>query len=419
MTGRTKSLPNSQASTAPHTDWWPIVLVLLVGIVAAFQVGKVPSALPEIRFDLGIGMVSAGWIISVYTGTAVVLALAGGVLADRLGHRSTMLGGLLLLAVGSLAGSMTDSQPALVATRIVEGVGFVLIVVSGPSIILRSAARKHHSFSLGVWSGFMPIGLSAMLLIAPLVLPEFGWRGLWQLNAGIAALTFLIVLVALRPPAAPSDAASPGRLWADLKLTVARPGPWVLSMSFAMFGSQFAALTSWLPTYLIEVQGRTTAEAATMTAGVASLTIVGAFAGGWALGRGVPRWAMLAICGSTMGIFGLGAFATGLPAGLSYASALVFALVGGFVPAVVLASAPVHAPSLAQVGATNGVLLHGANLGPLFGPPAFAAVVSNLGGWTAGGISFLIVAAVSLVLALVIRSIERGMTPVSAGAGGT
>ncbi len=383
---------------------------MFVGIVAAFHVGKVPSALPEIRLDFGIGMVSAGWIVSVYTGTAVVLALAAGVLADRLGHRNTLLAGLLLLAAGSAAGSAMDTQPALVAMRIVEGVGFVMIVVSAPSLILRSAARKDHSFSLGIWAAFMPIGVTSMLLIAPFVLAQFGWRGLWQLNAVIPLVVFFVVLAALRRPQAAASAGPPiGRIWSDLKLTVARPGPWVLSLSFAAFGLQFSTVTSWLPTFLMEVQGRTTTQAAAMTAFVVSLTAVGAFAGGWILGRGVPRWALLAICGVLMGPLGFGTFSVGLPAALSFAAALGLSLVGGFIPAVVLASAPDHAPSLAQIGATNGILLHGANFGPLLGPPVFAAVVSGLGGWTAGGISFLIVGLVSLFLALVIRRIERGM----------
>lgn len=384
---------------------------MFVGVVAAFQVGKLPSALPELRLDLGIGMVSAGWIVSVYTGTAVVFGLAFGVLADRLGHRTTLLAGLLLLSVGSAAGSAMDTQPALVAMRIVEGVGFVLIVVSAPTLILVSAAPKDDRFSLGVWSAFMPIGVTGMLFIAPFVLVQFGWRGLWQLNAAIPLATFFVVLVLVDRP---TDSGAPrppiGRVWSDLKLTVARPGPWVLSLSFAAFGLQYATLTTWLPTFMIEVQGRTATQAATLTAVAISLTLVGSFVGGWMLSRGVPRWVPLAVCGFLMGPLGLAAFAASLPPGMSYTAALALSLVGGFIPAVVLAGVADHAPNLAQVGATNGLLLHGTNLGPLLGPPAFAAVVSGLGGWTAGGISFLIVGTVSLVFALMIRHIERGMT---------
>lgn len=146
-----------------------------------------------------------------------------------------------------------------------------------------------------------------------------------------------------------------------------------------------------------------------MTAIVVSLTAVGAFSAGWILRRGVPRWVLLAVCGFLMGPLGLATFSTGLPEGLAYTAALVLSLVGGLIPAVILASTPDHAPSLAQIGATNGILLHGANFGPLLGPPVFAAVVSGLGGWTAGGIAFLIIGLVSLFLALVIRRIERGM----------
>ncbi|MCH8112776.1 MAG: MFS transporter [Proteobacteria bacterium] len=403
-------MSTTQVQTASHTQWDRITLIMFVGIVAAFHVGKVPSALPDIRVDLGIGMVSAGWIVSVYTGVAVVMALAAGVLADRLGHRNTLLGGLLLLAAGSAAGSAMDTQPALVAMRLVEGVGFVLIVVSAPSLILRATAPRDHSVSLGIWAAFMPIGVTGMLLIAPFVLTQFGWRGLWQLNAAIPLAAFFIVLAMLRRPAASGAPRPPiGRIWSDLKITVARPGPWVLSLSFAAFGLQYSTLTSWLPTFMIEVQGRTTTQAATMTAIVVSLTAVGAFSAGWILRRGVPRWVLLAVCGFLMGPLGLATFSTGLPEGLAYTAALVLSLVGGLIPAVILANTPDHAPSLAQIGATNGILLHGANFGPLLGPPVFAAVVSGLGGWTAGGIAFLIIGFVSLFLALVIRRIERGM----------
>ncbi len=224
-TGRITALSTTQVQTASHTQWDRITLIMFVGIVAAFHVGKVPSALPDIRVDLGIGMVSAGWIVSVYTGVAVVMALAAGVLADRLGHRNTLLGGLLLLAAGSAAGSAMDTQPALVAMRLVEGVGFVLIVVSAPSLILRATAPRDHSVSLGIWAAFMPIGVTGMLLIAPFVLTQFGWRGLWQLNAAIPLAAFFVVLAMLRRPAASAAPRPPiGRIWSDLKITVARPG---------------------------------------------------------------------------------------------------------------------------------------------------------------------------------------------------
>ena len=49
-------------------------------------------------------------------------------------------------------------------------------------------------------------------------------------------------------------------------------------------------------------------------------------------------------------------------------------------PSSVLAGAAVHAPTPAQVGATNGIILQLGNGGQLAGPPIFAALASA-GGW--------------------------------------
>ncbi len=78
-------------------------------------------------------------------------------------------------------------------------------------------------------------------------------------------------------------------------------------------------------------------------------------------------------------------------------------------PAAVIASSPFYAPSIAQIATFNGNLIHGANIGTLFGPPVFAAVVSGSAGWTAGGTFMLGVAGLSVVVALTIRRIERGL----------
>jgi len=101
---------------APAPTRWPqVALIVLVGTMAGSQIGKVAPSLPAIRADLGLDMVDAGWIASVSTGTAVALGLAGGLLADRFGHRNTLVPGLLLTALGSAIGSQLDALAPLIA----------------------------------------------------------------------------------------------------------------------------------------------------------------------------------------------------------------------------------------------------------------------------------------------------------------
>jgi MFS family permease len=79
----------------------------------------------------------------------------------------------------------------------------------------------------------------------------------------------------------------------------------------------------------------------------------------------------------------------------------------GLIPSAVLTGAPVFAPSPSQIGATNGIIVQGANLGSLIGPPAVAAVVAWAGGWSDARWFLFAMAAAGVVLALALGRIER------------
>src|SRR6185312_16512564 len=54
--------------------WLVVGAVIGAGIAAAFQVGKAPVALPQLRATLGLSLVGAGWVVSMFS---VLGALAG------------------------------------------------------------------------------------------------------------------------------------------------------------------------------------------------------------------------------------------------------------------------------------------------------------------------------------------------------
>lgn len=399
------SLSMTAPAASDATRWAHVVLVVFVGALAACQIGKVAPALPVIRAELGIAMVGAGWIASVYTGTAVAFGLIAGALADRYGPRNTLAAGLLLIAVGSLAGSAMHALGPMIASRIIEGMGFTLIVVSAPGLIFTFTAPRHRGLAMGIWGLFMPLGVTTMLLLAPVMLGLWGWRPLWWLNAGLAlaamALLFGTGIGGGR------RLVDPTRLWRDLAVTVRRPEPWIFSIAFGLFSIQFSPMTAWLPTFLMEVQARSPEAAGAMAAFVAMMHAPGAVMGGWLVGRGLPRWLVIAVAMVLMALTTLATYALGLPPLVAYGAAVLFSVAAGLIPTVILTAAPAMAPSMAQVGAFNGILVLGANVGTLAGPPGFAAVVSAFDTWGAGGLYLALIALAGVAAAMVIRGLER------------
>ena len=49
-----------------QTRWLLVWALIFAGVVAAFQIGKAPIAIPLIRQELGLSLTFAAWIIGVY-----------------------------------------------------------------------------------------------------------------------------------------------------------------------------------------------------------------------------------------------------------------------------------------------------------------------------------------------------------------
>ena len=237
------SRPPPRAAT---TRWLVVSVMIASGIAAALHVGKVPPAIPELRDELGLGLVAAGWVASIFSLIGATLGIASGLAADRLGARRVLAAGLVFLVAGSVAGAAADSGAALLATRVLSGLGLVTVAVAAPGIIVAVAPPRDHGLALGAWSIYMPAGMVIAMLSAPLVLPGFGWRGLWLLHAGLTTVVLVVVLAATRGVSGRPSTAR--RISTE---ALRRPGPWLLAAAFGCYPIQFFAVATWMPTFLV------------------------------------------------------------------------------------------------------------------------------------------------------------------------
>ena len=373
------------------TRWDIVALALTAGYVVGLQVGKVPPALPMLQAELGLPRVIAGLIASSFYAIGAAFGVAGGLLIDRLGVRRAIVAGCAVMALASLAGGLAGSGTQLLAARVVEGFGFATLTVAAPKLIVAATGTDMRRFALGAWGTYMPIGMALSLVIATGLLGSIGWRGLWFLNAGLILLFLLAFAQATAPrrwqvPTA-TGATADG---AGVRATLARPGPWLFGVCFVLFSIQWLALMTWLPTFLIETQGRSLAGSALLTALIVSVTALGAVAGASLMHRGAARWLLIGTAYVAMGVCAAALFAPFTPDSAKIPLALCFTLFGGLLPAACLEGGAAHAPAQAQVATASGFVAQGAALGSVLGPPLLAAVTGAFGDWTSAWWTMLI-----------------------------
>lgn len=364
-----------------------VALIVAAGIVSAFQVGKVPVALDALRHELTLNLAAASWLMSAFALIGALGGVASGVLVDRLGARRAALAGLALQALGSALGALSPTATALSATRVLEGLGFLLVVVAAPVLIDAATTPQRKPRAFAAWSMFMPLGMSLVMLGTPL-LQALGWRHYW----GLTAVLLLVCAMLLARHAPSGGGAGPTRherLGAELAQLLRHAAPSQLALLFALFAASYFAVFAFLPSVLAHRWQLGASLAGALTA----LAVAAGAAGNWLAGRwltrGVRPTALLAAAFGALALCAAAVFSETLPAPVAYALCVLFSGFGGLIPTTLFHLAPAAAPHPALIGATMGWLMQGNNLGLLLGPVTAGAVAAG-GDWTS--VSWLVAA---------------------------
>lgn len=133
-------------------------------------------ALPSIETDLHLTTTQLQWIVSAYVLGYGGLLLLGGRTADLFGRRKTLIAGLTVFTIASLAGALVDDGTLLIISRFVKGASAAFTAPAGFSIITTSFAEgPMRNRALSIYSAFGAMGFTFGLIIGGL-LTELGWR---------------------------------------------------------------------------------------------------------------------------------------------------------------------------------------------------------------------------------------------------
>jgi MFS family permease len=398
------------ATSDSRAAWY----VMAAGVVAALHVGKLPPALPVLGQVLGVSLLQAGFLLSLVQLAGMTLGLVTGLAVQRAGLRRSMVCGLLVMAVASALGGAASDVYWLLASRVLEGLGFLWVVLPAPALVRQLVPQERLNSMMGVWGAYMPLGAALALLAGPQVIgwmaPDWGWRVLWWLLAALSAV--LAVLVVWRVPAdatRPQGALASPSGGALISATLRSPAAWLMAVAFAMYSGQWLAVVGFLPSIYAQagVGGRWVAS---LTALAAAVNILGNVMAGRLLGRGVPPLVLLGTGFVAMAGGTLLAFAPHVPPALQYAAVLAFSMVGGLIPATLFSLAIRLAPGPDTVSTTVGWIQQWSALGQFAGPPLVAWVAALAGGWqwtgwvTAASSGFGLLLAVLLHRLLAIRA---------------
>ncbi len=200
--------PEALAVEHPREVW----LITVAHGVNEFYGVALPPVLPLLVADFDITYGQAGGLITVFFVMYSVFQLPAGLLADRVGQKRLLAGGMALLSGGLFVVAVADSYLVMLAGQAVAGVGGSTYHPSGMSLIsdLEPGATEGRAMGIHGFGGVAGMALAPALVGGLAAL--FDWRLALSVAAvvGVAyAGVFLVLFSApVRAPASDGGPAS-------------------------------------------------------------------------------------------------------------------------------------------------------------------------------------------------------------------
>lgn len=389
---------SSAVSPSARVTRATVPVIVGAGIVASLQVGKAAIAAPLLQADLHLDLASVGWLTAVFAILGALGGIPAGAIVASIGDRRILLLGLGASALGAACGALATAYTILLGSRVIEGLGFLLITVAGPALLQRAVSADRRNFAFALWSCFMPAGIALAMLTAPLFA---GWRACWWASGTLAVVALLCVALFVPGSEARSQFSWRG-LASDAAATVRAGGPRLLAVTFALYSLMFFALFNFLPVLLIDRMGVSLQAAGLLSAVATSANIVGNLAAGALLTRGIDRSTLVSVASTIMGLTSVGVFLSVLPDTPTFLLCVVFSAAGGMLPATLLATTPVVAPAARLAPVVMGLVMQGSNLGQAIGPVAVGGAIDRFG-WSSAAVITGVASLLCLVLSVLIR----------------
>ncbi|MCR9272975.1 MULTISPECIES: MFS transporter [Mameliella] len=298
------------------SPWAALAVLFTARLAMAFQYQVVGSLGPMLMERHGTDLADLGILISLYLLPGLVFALPGGGIAQRLGDRRVVAGGLVVMVLGGLIMWQGQSWSHQILGRLLAGTGGVLLNVIMTKMVADWFAGRNLATAMGIFVNSWPAGIALALLVLPLIAQAGGLNTALATSMAFCIGGLVLMTVVYRDPPAPLAGSAPTGRWPR---NGALTGIVIAGCVWGLYNGALAMVFAFGPALLVE-----RGVALTVASGTSSLVL-------WLAVLSVPAGGLI---GDRIGrpnavlLVGLAGFAATFALALAAPSLPVFILMG-------------------------------------------------------------------------------------------
>ena len=194
---------NKSDQTASNYGKWWVMAVIGTGILmGALDMSIVNVSLPTLVGQLNTEFGTIQWVILGYVLVITSMVMTAARLADMIQKKKLYIVGLIVFTISSLLCGFSPNVGFLIFSRVLQGLGAVIMQAVGIAIIVEVFPPKERGRAMGIIGSVISVGISIGPAIGGIIIGEVGWRWIFFVNAPIGLIALFIGLKAL-PSTAP------------------------------------------------------------------------------------------------------------------------------------------------------------------------------------------------------------------------
>ncbi len=221
---------NKSVDIAPLLDdgRWTPYLMLLVGLTAlaivfdGADIQLLGLAIPSMGKEWGVEREAFASLFAVGMVGMMIGGSTAGLIGDRVGRKTALIGSVTVFGVATLAMSKVNGVDALGLLRLLAGLGLGGAMPNAAALASEYVPRRKRYVAVTLTIVCVPLGGMLAAYLAGLILPAFGWRGLFVVG-GLIPMGLALQLLFLLPES-PRFLVTRQQRWPELRNFLRRAG---------------------------------------------------------------------------------------------------------------------------------------------------------------------------------------------------
>jgi EmrB/QacA subfamily drug resistance transporter len=152
-------------------------------------------ALPTLSKSLGASESQLQWFVTAYTLALAAAMLPTGLLGDRYGRKTVLVGALVVFGIMSVACAYAPNADAFIGARTVLGVAGAALTVMSLSVVTVLFSEAERPRAMGIWAAGNFLALPLGPIVGGYVLAHFWWGWVFLMNVPVVLIGLAAAVV--------------------------------------------------------------------------------------------------------------------------------------------------------------------------------------------------------------------------------